>query len=46
MPIGVTTGAWTEADPARRVNAVGAWTSLPDFAPALLHGEGSRTGRS
>ena len=41
MPIGVTTGAWAEADPARRVNAVGAWTSPPDFASVNWHEPGA-----
>ena len=41
MPIGVTTGAWTEADPARRVHAMGAWTSLPDFASVNWHEPGA-----
>lgn len=41
MPIGVTTGAWTEADPARRVSAVRAWTSLPDFASVNWHEPGA-----
>ena len=41
MPIGVTTGASTEADPVRRVNALGAWTSLPDFASVNWHEPGA-----
>lgn len=41
MPICVTTGAWTEGDPARRVNAMGAWTSQPDFASVNWHEPGA-----
>lgn len=32
LPVGVTTGAWIQADPARRVEAVRNWTVSPDFA--------------
>ncbi len=41
LPIGVTTGAWAVADPARRVGAVRAWTSLPDFASVNWHEPGA-----
>lgn len=41
LPIGVTTGAWTVADPAGRVSAVSAWTSLPDFASVNWHEPGA-----
>ncbi|MET9804208.1 3-keto-5-aminohexanoate cleavage protein [Streptomyces sp. NPDC006368] len=32
VPVGVTTGAWAEPDPARRVERVRSWTVLPDHA--------------
>jgi len=32
LPVGVTTGAWIERDPSRRLELVRAWTVLPDFA--------------
>ncbi|TDB74479.1 3-keto-5-aminohexanoate cleavage protein [Micromonospora sp. KC721] len=41
MAIGVSTGAWIEADPAARVAAVRAWPVLPDFASVNVHEEGA-----
>jgi uncharacterized protein (DUF849 family) len=41
VPLGVTTGAWAEADPAARVAAVRAWTVLPDFASVNWHEDGA-----
>jgi uncharacterized protein (DUF849 family) len=35
VPVGVSTGAWIERDPARRVALVAAWTA-PDFASVNL----------
>lgn len=32
VPVGVTTGAWIEPDPSRRLELVRSWTVLPDFA--------------
>lgn len=39
--VGVSTGAWSEPDPARRLAAVAAWTDLPDFASVNFHEEGA-----
>ncbi|WP_406285620.1 3-keto-5-aminohexanoate cleavage protein [Embleya sp. NBC_00896] len=41
VPIGVSTGAWIEADPAARLAAVRSWTVLPDLASVNLSEEGS-----
>ena len=41
LPVGVTTGAWAEPDPAARVAAVRAWTVLPDFASVNWHEDGA-----
>jgi len=41
LPVGVSTGAWIEPDPAARVAAVRAWTHLPDFASVNAHEEGA-----
>ena len=41
LPVGVTTGAWIESDPGRRVAAVRAWHELPDFASVNWHEEGA-----
>jgi uncharacterized protein (DUF849 family) len=43
VPVGVTTGAWTEPDPARRADLVRAWTVLPDHASVNWHEEGAET---
>lgn len=32
VPFGVSTGAWIIADPAERLDTIGRWTELPDFA--------------
>src|SRR5262245_2790590 len=32
VPVGVTTGAWAEPDPAARVERIRSWTVLPDHA--------------
>jgi uncharacterized protein (DUF849 family) len=39
--VGVTTGAWTEPDPARRAALVRAWTVLPDHASVNWHEDGA-----
>lgn len=41
VPVGVTTGAWAQADPAARVAAVRGWTTLPDFASVNWHEDGA-----
>lgn len=41
LPVGVSTGAWIEADPDARVAAIKAWTELPDFASVNAHEEGA-----
>ncbi len=41
MPLGVTTGAWAEPDPARRLEQVRAWTVLPDHASVNWHEPGA-----
>src|ERR1700722_17895697 len=41
VPVGVSTGAWIEADGARRVAAVQSWQILPDFASVNFSEEGA-----
>ncbi|MEV0113907.1 3-keto-5-aminohexanoate cleavage protein [Streptomyces sp. NPDC050844] len=41
VPIGVTTGAWAETDPGRRVALIRAWTVLPDHASVNWHEPGA-----
>ncbi|MFF0173579.1 3-keto-5-aminohexanoate cleavage protein [Micromonospora profundi] len=41
LPVGVSTGAWIEPDPADRVAAVRAWSVLPDFASVNAHEPGA-----
>ncbi len=41
LPVGVTTGAWAEPDPARRVAAIRDWTAKPDFASVNWHEGGA-----
>ena len=41
LPVGVTTGAWAEPDPAARVAVVGAWPATPDFASVNWHEDGA-----
>ncbi|MFG1778320.1 3-keto-5-aminohexanoate cleavage protein [Micromonospora sp. NPDC049048] len=41
LPVGVSTGAWIEPDPAARVAAVRAWRVLPDFASVNAHEPGA-----
>lgn len=41
IPIGVTTGAWTEPDPVRRAARVRSWSVLPDHASVNWHEEGA-----
>ena len=40
-PLGLTTGIWTVAgDPARRIELIGAWEELPDFASVNIAEDG------
>ncbi|MFF3332110.1 3-keto-5-aminohexanoate cleavage protein [Streptomyces sp. NPDC002888] len=41
VPVGVTTGAWAEPDPAARLECVRAWTVLPDHASVNWHEPGA-----
>ncbi|MFC9061642.1 3-keto-5-aminohexanoate cleavage protein [Streptomyces sp. NPDC057074] len=41
VPVGVTTGAWAEPDPAARVARIGSWTVLPDHASVNWHEPGA-----
>ncbi len=41
IPVGVTTGAWTEPDANRRADLVGAWQIHPDHASVNWHEDGA-----
>ncbi|MET8203629.1 3-keto-5-aminohexanoate cleavage protein [Micromonospora taraxaci] len=41
LPVGVSTGAWIEPDPAARAAAIRAWSVLPDFASVNAHEAGA-----
>jgi uncharacterized protein (DUF849 family) len=41
VPVGVTTGAWAEPDPAARLARVRDWTVLPDHASVNWHEPGA-----
>ncbi|MFI6690100.1 3-keto-5-aminohexanoate cleavage protein [Streptomyces sp. NPDC050485] len=41
VPVGVTTGAWAEPDPARRVERIRSWSVLPDYASVNWHEDGA-----
>ncbi|MEU2554831.1 3-keto-5-aminohexanoate cleavage protein [Streptomyces sp. NPDC013313] len=41
VPVGVTTGAWAEPEPAARLGRVRAWSVLPDFASVNWHEPGA-----
>ncbi|MEV7073493.1 3-keto-5-aminohexanoate cleavage protein [Streptomyces sp. NPDC093990] len=43
VPVGVTTGAWAEPDPADRVARVRSWTALPDHASVNWHEPGAES---
>lgn len=43
VPVGVTTGAWSEPDPAARVARVRDWTVLPDHASVNWHEPGAES---
>ncbi|MEV7079296.1 3-keto-5-aminohexanoate cleavage protein [Streptomyces sp. NPDC093516] len=40
-PVGVTTGAWAEPDPAARLDRIRGWTVLPDHASVNWHEPGA-----
>jgi len=42
IPVGVTTAAWIEPDPRRRLEMVRGWTVLPDFASVNVSETGAR----
>ncbi|MEV5816757.1 3-keto-5-aminohexanoate cleavage protein [Streptomyces mutabilis] len=41
VPVGVTTGAWAEPDPAARAARIRGWTVLPDHASVNWHEPGA-----
>ncbi|MGV9455737.1 3-keto-5-aminohexanoate cleavage protein [Streptomyces sp. NPDC003635] len=41
VPVGVTTGAWAEPDPAARVARIRSWRVLPDHASVNWHEPGA-----
>ncbi|MFG2860003.1 3-keto-5-aminohexanoate cleavage protein [Streptomyces sioyaensis] len=41
VPVGVTTGAWAEPDPERRLARIKSWTVLPDHASVNWHEPGA-----
>ncbi|MFI9074894.1 3-keto-5-aminohexanoate cleavage protein [Streptomyces sioyaensis] len=41
VPVGVTTGAWAEPDPERRLARITSWTVLPDHASVNWHEPGA-----
>jgi uncharacterized protein (DUF849 family) len=41
VPVGVSTAAWIEPDPAARLRAVAAWSVLPDFASVNFDEDGA-----
>lgn len=41
VPVGVTTGVWAEPVVERRLEALAAWTELPDFASVNWHESGA-----
>ncbi|MGW4563838.1 3-keto-5-aminohexanoate cleavage protein [Streptomyces sp. NPDC004561] len=41
VPVGVTTGAWAEPDPAARLARVRTWSVLPDMASVNWHEPGA-----
>ncbi|MDH6571498.1 uncharacterized protein (DUF849 family) [Streptomyces sp. SAI-117] len=43
VPVGVTTGAWAEPDPAGRIARVRSWTVLPDHASVNWHEPGAES---
>ena len=41
VPVGVTTGAWADPDPAARLDRIRSWTVLPDHASVNWHEPGA-----
>ena len=41
LPVGVTTGAWMQADPVARMRTIESWRVLPDFASVNWHETGA-----
>jgi uncharacterized protein (DUF849 family) len=41
VPVGISTGAWIEPDPARRLAAIRSWRARPDFASVNFHETGA-----
>jgi uncharacterized protein (DUF849 family) len=41
LPVGLSTAAWIEPDPARRLALIAAWDPRPDFVSVNLHEAGS-----
>ncbi|MFF7980885.1 3-keto-5-aminohexanoate cleavage protein [Streptomyces sp. NPDC007901] len=41
VPVGVTTGAWTEPDPTARLERARSWSVRPDFASVNWHEPGA-----
>jgi len=41
LPVGLSTGAWIEPDPTRRLDLVAAWDPRPDFVSVNLHEPGA-----
>jgi uncharacterized protein (DUF849 family) len=41
VPVGLTTGAWIEPDPERRLELVAGWRAAPDYASVNLSEDGS-----
>jgi uncharacterized protein (DUF849 family) len=41
VPVGLTTGAWIEPDPDRRLQLVSGWDVLPDYASVNLREDGA-----
>ncbi|MEP6760517.1 MAG: 3-keto-5-aminohexanoate cleavage protein [Sporichthyaceae bacterium] len=43
LPVGTTTGEWTETEPGSRLAAIARWTVLPDFASVNWHEPGAES---
>jgi uncharacterized protein (DUF849 family) len=41
VPIGISTGAWIDPDPADRLRAIERWEVVPDFASVNVHEPGA-----
>lgn len=40
VPVGLSTGAWIEADASRRLGAISGWSTLPDFVSVNVFEDG------